>query len=133
MQDECVGLAILELEEEQAMPATSPAINYWPQTASAKLFWTQQELPPYRRLLADTVAWLEPQSGQRWLDLGCGGGQLSKALWLASAGRVAQIVGVDCAAVNDLAYARLRDSLAPPPGDRLQFMAVNFSAGMSFA
>src|SRR5437016_2635669 len=114
------------------MPAISPAINYWPQNSSAKLFWGQQELPPYRRLLTDTVGWLEPQPGQRWLDLGCGGGQLTKALWLASYGTLAEVVGLDCAAANARAYARLREELVPPAGNHIRFITANFSDGLPF-
>jgi ubiquinone/menaquinone biosynthesis C-methylase UbiE len=112
------------------MSVTSTSINYWPQNSSAKLFWSQQELPPYRRLLGDTAAWLQPQPGQRWLDLGCGGGQLTKALWLRSYGTIAEIVGLDCAAANERAYARLRDELIPPPGKHIRFIAANFSDGL---
>src|SRR5262245_57947472 len=113
------------------MPATSPEINYWPQNSSAKLFWSQQELPPYRRMLADTVAWLKPKPGERWLDLGCGGGQLTRALWKASGGEVAEIVGLDVAAANEQAYAQLRYELAPTSGERIGFIAHDFSQGLS--
>ena len=112
--------------------ATIP-VNYWPQTATAKAFWGQQELPPYKQLLEATAAWLEPKPGERWLDLGCGGGQLTKALWLASRGRVAEIAALDCAAVNARAYAKLRLDLWPPPGDCIRFIAADFSAGLPFA
>ena len=61
-------------------------VNYWPDRKCARAFWTQCEVPPYRRLLADTAAWLDPAPGERWLDLGCGGGQLTHALWEKSGG-----------------------------------------------
>src|SRR5262249_61484223 len=73
-------------------------VNYWPDTACAKAFWGQHELPAYRRLLADTTAWLDPQPFERWIDLGCGGGQLTRALWEKSNGTLAEIVALDCAA-----------------------------------
>lgn len=46
----------------------------------ARVFWGgQQTLPAYKELLRDTVTWLDPWPGQRWLDLGCGRGQLTPA------------------------------------------------------
>ena len=57
---------------------TTTSVNYWPDDTCAKAFWSQRKLPPYRRLLADTAAWLDPQPGERWLDLGCGSGQLTR-------------------------------------------------------
>jgi len=37
-------------------PTAAPPPNYWPDTRCARAFWRQQELPPYRQLLADTTA-----------------------------------------------------------------------------
>lgn len=111
--------------------ATEQAISHWPQDAWARAFWGQQELPAHKRLLADTAAWLDPQPGQRWLDLGCGSGQLSAALWRASAGGLAEIVGLDCAAANAKAFDRLRATLVPPPGGRLRFVHGDFSSSLS--
>lgn len=109
--------------------AVSP-VNFWPDAKCAKAFWGQHDLPPYRRLLADTVAWADPGAGECWLDLGCGGGAITRALWERSAGRVEEIVGLDCAAANAEAYARLRADLAPAPGDRVRFVCQDFSAGL---
>ena len=112
--------------------ATSPALNYWPQTKCARAFWGQQELPPYRRLLADTTDWLEPRPGERWLDLGCGSGQLTRAVWEKSGGRVGEVVALDCAATNERSIAKLHNLArpAPPPG-RLRFVHGDFSDGLS--
>lgn len=106
------------------------AVNYWPDTKCAKAFWGQHDLPPYRQLLTDTIDWADPQPGESWLDLGCGGGALSMALWERSHGQVAEIVGLDVAAVNEQAYARLRKTLEPPPGDRVRFQTHDFSSGL---
>jgi len=108
------------------------AVNYWPDTKCAKAFWGQHELPPYRQLLEDTVDWADPEPGQSWIDLGCGGGALSKALWEKSLGQVAEVVGLDVAAINDHAYAKLRQTLEPSPGDRLRFETHDFSGGLGF-
>jgi ubiquinone/menaquinone biosynthesis C-methylase UbiE len=110
------------------MPAT--AVNYWPDAKCARAFWGQHELPPYRRLLADTVEWADPGPGERWLDLGCGGGAITRAIWERTAGAVAEVVGTDCAAANADAYARLRDTLTPPPGERVSFVRHDFSEGL---
>ena len=88
------------------------AVNFWLDNKCAKAFWSQHELPPYRELLAHTSAWLDPQPGERWLDLGCGCGQLSRALWRRSAGRTQEIVGMDFATINATAYAKLRAGIA---------------------
>lgn len=114
------------------MPTISAPVNFWPQTATAEAFWGQQDLPAYKQLLRATLAWLEPKPGERWLDLGCGGGALTKGLWLASRGRVREIIALDCASANELAYERHRARLKPPPGQRIRFMAADFSAGLPF-
>jgi ubiquinone/menaquinone biosynthesis C-methylase UbiE len=107
------------------------SVNYWPESACARAFWGQQELPPYRRLLADTAAWLEPRPGERWLDLGCGCGQLTRLLWEASGGAVAEIVGLDFAAANQRAFEKLCFRLEPfPPPDRIRFVLADFATGL---
>lgn len=108
-----------------------PAVrNFWPDDRCAKAFWSQQEVRPYRRLLADTVAWCAPAAGERWLDLGCGSGPLTRGIWEATGGTVAGITGLDCAAANDRAYAELRKTLSPPPGERINFICHDFSGGL---
>jgi SAM-dependent methyltransferase len=106
------------------------AINYWSDAKCAKSFWAQHDLPPYRQLLADTVAWADPRAGERWLDLGCGGGAITRALWERTGGAVAEVVGADCAAANAEAYARLRGNLTPQPGSKVRFVCHDFSAGL---
>lgn len=112
------------------MPTASR--NYWLDTKCAKAFWNQHTLPPYQQLLADTIAWLGPRPGERWLDLGCGSGQLSRALWHESGGRVAEVVGLDCAAVNAEAYRKLRAAEPTPiPEERVRFVCANFCTGLA--
>ncbi len=105
--------------------------NLWATEPCAKAFWSQQELPPYRRLLADTIAWADPKAGERWLDLGCGRGVLAQSIWEKSEGRVAQVIGVDCAAVNADHFQRLRGRLGPVSLDRLRFVRHNFNEGLN--
>ncbi len=107
-------------------------VNHWPKASCAKAFWSQRELPPYRRLLKDTAAWLDPQAGQRWLDLGCGSGQLTRTLWVKSAGRLAEIIALDCAARNERAIAKVRDGAHPPATERqIRFLHADFSDGLA--
>src|SRR4051812_40078572 len=114
------------------MTLTSRSVNHWPHAKCAKAFWDQQKLPPYKELLADTAAWLEPKAGQRWLDLGCGCGQLTQALWTLSRGQVAEVIGLDVAAGNEKAYEDLRQTLQPrPTADTLRFVTGDFSGGLA--
>ena len=76
------------------------SVNYWPDTKCAKAFWTQHELPPYKELFAHTLAWLEPRPGERWLDLGCGAGRLSRAIWTATGGLEAISRARSCASAR---------------------------------
>ena len=43
---------------------TGESVNYWREDACAKAFWSQCDMPPYRRLLGRTVEWLDPQPGE---------------------------------------------------------------------
>jgi ubiquinone/menaquinone biosynthesis C-methylase UbiE len=110
----------------------TPSINYWPQNACAKAFWGQHELRPYQQLLHDTVDWVDVRSGEHWLDLGCGCGELTGSLWEKSGGKVAEIVALDCAALNERAITRLRQKAAPPDTKgRIRFVQADFSGGLS--
>jgi SAM-dependent methyltransferase len=114
------------------MRSPAASVNYWPESACARAFWSQHLLPPYRQLLEDTAAWLEPKPGERWLDLGCGSGQLARVLWQRSGGALAEVVGLDCAAVNAAAFAKLRAQLQPPPPPEVfSFLAGDFSHGLT--
>jgi ubiquinone/menaquinone biosynthesis C-methylase UbiE len=111
--------------------ASRAAINHWPDEACARAFWGQRELPPYHQLLADTAAWLDPRPGERWLDLGCGCGQLTRALWEKSGGSLAEIVALDCAAANGAAIDKMRRQLRlPAEGRQVRFLHADFSAGL---
>lgn len=104
--------------------------SYWPDARCAKAFWGQHNLPPYQQLLADTIAWADPGPGQQWLDLGCGGGAITAAIWERTKGAVAEVVGVDCAAANASAYSRLQQTLNPRPGERVRFVCHDFSGAL---
>jgi ubiquinone/menaquinone biosynthesis C-methylase UbiE len=119
------------MTDTRATSVSTTSRNYWIEKKCASAFWGQQELPAYRRLLADTLAMANPGPGERWLDLGCGGGALSRGIWESSQGRAAEVVGVDCAAVNEARYQLLRETLSPPPGEKVRFVCQNFSAGLS--
>lgn len=105
--------------------------NRWLDASCARAFWDQRWALPYQELLRDTAAWLDPRPGERWLDLGCGCGQLSAQLWRQSASRLAQVVSQDCNPVNGEALAKLRTRLHPSPDpDQWVFVAGDFSAGL---
>lgn len=104
--------------------------NFWRDDKCAKAFWSQQELPPYRQLLADTIAEAAPKSSEAWLDLGCGGGRLTRAIWEETQGRVGKITGLDVAAVNAEAYREIAARSDPPAGDRIAFICQDFSSGL---
>jgi SAM-dependent methyltransferase len=114
------------------MSTTTPAVNYWPDSACARAFWTQRDLPPYRRLLADTADWLDPRPGERWLDLGCGSGQLTRTVWEKSGGTLAEVVALDCAAHNERAIAGVRATTQPTAHtEQVRFLHANFSDGLA--
>jgi SAM-dependent methyltransferase len=106
--------------------------NHWKDDRCARAFWDQHQAVPYRTLLADTSAWMAARPGERWLDLGCGGGQLTRELWRATGGRLAQVVAWDCAAVNAEAIGALAGRLkpAPRPG-QVTFRHGDFSDGLA--
>lgn len=109
---------------------TAAQVNWWPNTKCAKAFWSQQEVGPYQQLLSDTLDWADPGPDERWLDLGCGGGAISRGIWERTGGSVGAVIGLDCAAANDLAYQRLREALGPASADRVQFLHHDFSSGL---
>jgi SAM-dependent methyltransferase len=105
--------------------------NHWFDDRCARAFWDQRQAVPYQELLADTARYLEPASGQVWLDLGCGGGQLTALLWKLSGGQLARITSADCAAVNAAAIDRLSRSLDPrPTPGQIAFQQLDLSAGL---
>ena len=44
-------------------------VNHWFDDRCAEAFWDQKQALPYQDLLRHTVAWLEPQPGEHWLDI----------------------------------------------------------------
>jgi len=104
--------------------------NHWLQPETAKAFKDQHKAVPYQELLEDTIAWCRPRAGERWLDLGCGAGQLTKALWAAAEGKLAEVVGSDCNPANENLY--LKQTIQPPcPEGVRRFVLCNFSSGLS--
>jgi len=109
----------------------SSEANHWLDDACARAFWDQHKAIPYQELLRDTANFLSPKAGERWLDLGCGSGQLTSLLWKRSKGLVRHIVAFDCAAANALAISRLRTRLRPSaPHRQIEFVQGNFSEGL---
>jgi len=110
---------------------TKADTNLWHQDESARAFWDQHHGRPYGQLLQDTVSWSEVKAGENWLDIGCGGGQLTAGLYRMSQGKVGKIVATDCAAANTQAIAKLRSKfgLEREP-ERLSFSQLDLSKGL---
>ncbi len=105
--------------------------NYWLDETNARAFWDQRQAVPYQQLLQHTARQLDPAPGERWLDLGCGRGELTAALWQRGQGKLGEIVAMDCAAVNAEAIARLQTKLTPPARpEQIRFLTGNFSEGL---
>ena len=104
--------------------------NHWFSESCAQAFWDQKQGGPYKRLLSDTIGWADPQSNQRWLDLGCGGGQLSDGLWHASQGTLEELVCLDCAAANSKPIGQLSEKHAKNNKELFRFVHGDFSHGL---
>jgi ubiquinone/menaquinone biosynthesis C-methylase UbiE len=105
--------------------------NHWLDEKCARAFWDQSKALPYQELLQDTASWLEPKPGERWLDLGCGSGQLTAALWQRGQGRLGEIVAVDCNPVNGPTLLKMAQRLSPAPKpEQIRFACGNFSEGL---
>jgi ubiquinone/menaquinone biosynthesis C-methylase UbiE len=109
------------------MSADTLDVNRWHDKRCARAFWSQAEVPAHQQLLADTADWFDPAPGEHWLDLGCGAGHLSRALWAKGAGQLGGIVAIDCAAANEQVIARLARDLGT---DRIAFQHADFSPGL---
>jgi ubiquinone/menaquinone biosynthesis C-methylase UbiE len=120
---------ILRLKGVRMVAAISISPNRWNEEKCARAFWGQQEFRSYRQLMNDTLDWARPVAGEAWLDLGCGGGALTRGLWRRTAGTIGNITGIDCAVINCEKYRELRETLQPNPGDRIRFICHNFSVG----
>ncbi|MBY0588018.1 class I SAM-dependent methyltransferase [bacterium] len=101
--------------------------NHWLTEACAKAFWDQKEGRPYKQLVDETIGWADPAPGERWLDLGCGSGQLASGLWQRG-GPLQELVCLDCASVNAEPIARLDDK--HQSNGAIRFMEANFSDGL---
>lgn len=105
--------------------------NYWLDEACARAFRHQYLALPYQELLRDTASRLEAHPGERWLDLGCGAGNLTALLWQQTGGRPEEVVALDCNPANAEAIARLRRRLVPQASpEQVRFVHGNFSDGL---
>jgi ubiquinone/menaquinone biosynthesis C-methylase UbiE len=115
-----------------AVTATEPpprAANHWADARCAKAFWSQAELPVFHRLVGETLDLAAPKPGDRWLDLGCGGGTLTRGLWQRTGGTLAEVVGLDYAAANAARYAAMDAELGA--AGRIRFEHGDFSGGLA--
>jgi len=110
-------------------PLAAPAANRWADARCAKAFWSQSELPVFHRLVAETLDLAAPEAGEAWLDLGCGGGTLTRGLWQRSGGTLSRVVGLDYAVANAARYEVLAAELGA--GERVRFEHGDFSGGLA--
>lgn len=108
--------------------AAPPAVNHWADPKCAKAFWSQHELPAFQALVADTLDAAAPAAGERWLDLGCGGGTLTRGLWHRAGGTLGGVLGIDYAGANAGKYEAFRTEVGA--GDRVAFEQLDFSRGL---
>ncbi|MGL6075835.1 MAG: class I SAM-dependent methyltransferase [Fimbriiglobus sp.] len=105
--------------------------NHWQTDKCAKAFWDQAVGKPYLQLLSDSIQYCEPQAGEIWVDLGCGSGQLTQGLWLATAGKLAAVHALDLAEVNRVALQKIAKRVQPPmPDEAWTFAAHDLSLGL---
>jgi ubiquinone/menaquinone biosynthesis C-methylase UbiE len=102
--------------------------NHWLTEECAKAFWDQKEGRPYKQLVDETIGLASPKPGERWLDLGCGSGQLASTLW-KQGGPLSEVVCLDCAAINADPVTKLNDK--HQAGGAIKFLAANFSDGLA--
>lgn len=112
-----------------AGPTATPADNYWSDPRCAKAFWSQCELPIFQKLVADTLDLAEPGAHQHWLDLGCGGGTLTRGIWQRTGGTIGSVTGVDTAGANAARYQAMDQELNA--AGRIQFRHADFSGGLA--
>lgn len=105
--------------------------NHWFDNDCARAFWDQRHGKSYLDLLRATGDRLDVQDGETWIDLGCGGGQLTALLWHRAAGKIGRIHSLDCAPANRDAIGKLAERLAPGSGeDRIRFEIHDLSRGL---
>src|SRR5262245_14486080 len=115
------------------MMMSAHEVNYWFDDGCARAFWDQKSALPYQELVRDTVALVDARPGERWLDLGCGSGQLAASLWQRAGGKLAEVLALDCAAANAAVIDRLRARLtASPSAEQFHFRVADFSHGLHF-
>ncbi len=103
-------------------------VNYWADSKCAKAFWSQSELPVFQQLVADTIGLAAPQAGEHWLDLGCGGGTLTRAICDKTQDKIGSILGLDYSAINSTQYEKMaheRNAVG-----RIRFQCHDFSSGL---
>src|SRR5205823_1833121 len=103
--------------------------NYWLSPKCAEAFWDQRLALPYQELLQTTVSRVQVRAGERWLDLGCGSGALTAALWRRGGGQLGEVIALDCNPINGRALDKLQHRL-PGALARIRFVTGNFSDGL---
>jgi ubiquinone/menaquinone biosynthesis C-methylase UbiE len=105
--------------------------NLWFDNDCAKAFWDQRHGKSYLDLLRATGERLDVRTGDTWIDLGCGSGQLTALLWQRSAGTIGRIHALDCAPANRDVIDKLAVRLSTGAGrERIRFEVHDLSRGL---
>lgn len=106
-------------------------MNLWRNSIIAIAYSYQQNAEPYLDLLKTTESFLSPETGQRWLDLGCGSGRLVRSIWDKSHGTVSEIVAVDISPVAlNIARRMLARAVPAQSFSRINFVVADLSHGL---
>ena len=91
------------------MPDSAAAVDAWSRARAYESYVGRWSRPVAHAF----VAWLDPQPGLRWLDVGCGTGALTEAVLLDAA--PLSVTGVDVAPTRRQAVRiRARPAAFPP-------------------
>ncbi len=83
------------------------------------------------RLRDEISSQLDPRPGERWLDLGCGAGEMTALLWRLSGGQLGEIITLDRAEAFAEVVSDLRQRLQPAPRDNhIRFVVGTPSDGL---
>ncbi|MEK7535442.1 MAG: methyltransferase domain-containing protein [Patescibacteria group bacterium] len=98
----------------------------------AQAFADQREALPYKEMLRDIMNALTIETGSDWIDLGCGSGRISQALWEKASGDIT-ITAMDCSEEAGKIYLDYAREFNPvPQNGAIRFRLGNVSHRLPF-